>query len=126
MLLLNGCQCVVIPSRSESFGIVALEALAAGKPILATRVGGLVELLTELHRQCEEGGRTSSSGVPCSSDTITLDQFAMLVEPNAKALAKGLNKILNSIPQWDCSFKPPIDHYSWERVVNEYEAVMMH
>jgi glycosyltransferase involved in cell wall biosynthesis len=47
--LLNGCMLVVIPSRSESFGIVALDALAAGKPILATSVGGLVELLTDVY-----------------------------------------------------------------------------
>jgi D-inositol-3-phosphate glycosyltransferase len=43
--LLNGCLNVVVPSRSEPFGIVALEGLAAGKPVLATRVGGLPELL---------------------------------------------------------------------------------
>ncbi|HXM48961.1 MAG TPA: glycosyltransferase family 4 protein [Pyrinomonadaceae bacterium] len=43
--LLNGCLNVVVPSRREPFGIVALEGLAAGKPVLATRVGGLPELL---------------------------------------------------------------------------------
>lgn len=36
---------VVVPSRAESFGFVAHEALLAGTPVVASRVPGLVELL---------------------------------------------------------------------------------
>ena len=36
----------LLPSSTESFGLVALEAMAAGVPVIASRVGGLPELVT--------------------------------------------------------------------------------
>ena len=43
--LMRGCLFVAVPSRREAFGIVALEAMAAGKRVLATLVGGIPEFL---------------------------------------------------------------------------------
>jgi glycogen(starch) synthase len=42
---LHRAGCVVIPSLYEPFGVVALEALAAGAPVVAARTGGLAETL---------------------------------------------------------------------------------
>jgi glycosyltransferase involved in cell wall biosynthesis len=41
--LLKGAELVAVPSRAEPFGIIVLEAMAAGKPIVASRVGGIPE-----------------------------------------------------------------------------------
>lgn len=43
--LMAGSLFIAMPSRREPFGIVALEGMAAGKPVLATPVGGLPEFL---------------------------------------------------------------------------------
>jgi glycogen synthase len=44
--LVHQAGCVVIPSLYEPFGIVALETLAGGAPLIAARTGGLAELVS--------------------------------------------------------------------------------
>lgn len=41
----HAADVIVVPSRTEAFGLVALEAAAAGVPVVASRVGGLPEAL---------------------------------------------------------------------------------
>ena len=45
--LLAAADVLAVPSRREGQGIAALEAMAAGVPVAASRVGGLGEMLTE-------------------------------------------------------------------------------
>jgi len=44
---LRHADAFILPSESESFGVAALEALSAGVPVFAYRVGGLPEVVTE-------------------------------------------------------------------------------
>jgi glycosyltransferase involved in cell wall biosynthesis len=40
------CDAVIMTSRSESFGVVLIEAMGCGKPVIATRCGGPQEVVT--------------------------------------------------------------------------------
>lgn len=43
----RAADCCIVPSRSESFGLVALEAAACGTPVVASDVGGLSTLVDD-------------------------------------------------------------------------------
>lgn len=45
--LLQGCAVFVLASRAEPFGLAVLEALACGRPVVATKVGGIREIVRD-------------------------------------------------------------------------------
>ena len=69
--LLEACDIFVLPSRAEGLGVAALEAMARGRPVVASDVGGLAEAVG--HEQC-----------------------GLLVPPgDARALRGALERLLN-------------------------------
>jgi len=67
----SAAEIVVVPSHYESFGMVALEAMACGTPVVASNVGGLAYLV-----------QNGSTGF-----TVPVDEPQLLVECIAKLLS---------------------------------------
>lgn len=64
---------VLVPSRSESFGLVALEAAACGTPVVANAVGGLLTIV--------EHGRTGFLVPDRAPDIFARDIHRVLSDP---------------------------------------------
>jgi len=47
-VIYNSADAVIVPSRQEAFGQIALEAQACGIPVVAFKVGGLVDIVDHL------------------------------------------------------------------------------
>lgn len=81
LMAMSEAEVFVIPSLVEPFGLVALEAMACGRPIVAARVGGLKDVL--------EHGKTDLMVDPGSSEALA-DAIVRLI--NHKELRLRLSR----------------------------------
>jgi glycosyltransferase involved in cell wall biosynthesis len=68
--LLRRCEVFVLPSRSESFGLVVAEALACRKPVVASAIGGIPEIV--------ENGRSGVLVQPDQPTSLACELLALL------------------------------------------------
>ncbi|HEX59052.1 MAG TPA: glycosyltransferase, partial [Methanomicrobia archaeon] len=80
---------VVIPSLYEPFGIVALEAMAAKTPLVASAVGGLSEIIGE-----KEGLKVPPDNSDKLADAI-IDVLTDAGGENARRVRAGYKKALS-------------------------------
>jgi D-inositol-3-phosphate glycosyltransferase len=77
----------IVPSRTESFGLVALEAAACGTPVVAASVGGLRSLVDDAHTGfLVEGRDPADYAAPV---TLLLDEAQLAAEMGLSASARS-------------------------------------
>jgi glycosyltransferase involved in cell wall biosynthesis len=100
--LLAGADLFLLPSASESFGLSALEALASGVPVIATKVGGLPEVV-----------RDGETGVLCPVGDID-------------AMSEAAVEILRDTNRWQSmsslAAADSRERFSLDAIVADYEA----
>ena len=99
----NAAHIFVLPSLSESFGQVLLEAMSCGLPIVATHVGGIPEVLHD-----GKGGKLIE---PANHDAIV----------NAVQCLASNSKIRRSMGEYNRQMA--VERYQWSRVAGQYEQL---
>jgi glycosyltransferase involved in cell wall biosynthesis len=102
--------CAVFPSLYEPFGIVALEAMATGCPVIVSKVGGLREVV--------RNGRTGVTVYPDDAQSLALGVIATLRDPaRAAARAARAQEVVYRDFNWDTIAAQTIAVY--QRVIAE-------
>ena len=95
---------VVIPSKWEAFGVIALEAMIAGRAVIATNRGGISEIVVD--------GRTGVLVPPDDPEALAKAIHELLADADRVASmgAEGRERALGS--------------FGWEAVVARYESFL--
>jgi D-inositol-3-phosphate glycosyltransferase len=103
----SAAEAVVVPSFYESFGLVALEAMACGTPVVASEVGGLAFLVQD--------GKTGYT-VPVEEPQKLAERLHLLINDFTLRQKMGQQAAVFA------------RHYSWEnistRIIGLYEDVL--
>ena len=70
------CDVFVLPSRYESFGLVLTEAMAFGKPVIASRAGGMAEVVAD--------GETGLLVEPGDAESLAAALRRLLADPGLR------------------------------------------
>ena len=99
--LYNIADVSTVPSRSEPFGLVAIEAMACGTPVVGTNQGGLPDFINE-----------DIGALVDVEDDIALAEAIIheLVRPDKKERRNQAHEYA-------------VNHFSWENTIKELEKI---
>lgn len=89
---LDSCSLLVLPSTQESFGLVLIEAMARGKPVI-------------------------SADIPPVRELITNTQGGLVFKPNNSTdLAKKISAIIKNLQKYRSSYQYVKNHFTWDKI----------
>lgn len=101
---MKGCRVFVLPSSREGFGMVLLEALACGTPVV-----------------------TTSSPDNAACDLVTL-ATGRVVSPSPEAIARGITECLDHHDEMALQCQEYATHMNWDGIaadtIDFYESIM--
>jgi len=92
----------IFPTYYEPFGLVGIEALASGTPVLATKTGGISDYL---------------------EDTVN----GLFIERDPKDIAEKTSYLLNhpeKLKKMGIAARKTAENYSWERIADQYMEII--
>ena len=102
--LMKSADVLIVPSVYEPFGIVALEGMATGVPVVASQVGGLSEVI--------EHDRTGLFVYPKSPESIAWGIHRILSDPDhARWLTENAKDKLQKAYSWEAVAMKTVEVY---------------
>jgi D-inositol-3-phosphate glycosyltransferase len=108
----NAADVCVIPSYYESFGMVVLESLACGTPVISTNVGDIPSIIS-----CDEAGYV----VEDTSPRLLGDMITRLLSRKEGAMAPEIRRSIACTYSWLSIADTMINEY--RQLIAEYSAV---
>ena len=90
--IIPSADILVLPSFSESFGLVLIEALACGKPVIGSDVGGISEIINDDVGLLINPNKVSSIAKAIDS-LINDESYRYSLSLNARSRAKNFSKV---------------------------------
>ena len=101
---MTSADVLVIPSIYEPFGIVALEGMAAGVPVVASKVGGLAEVV--------EHDRTGILVYSRNPESVAWGVDRILSDPgHARWLTENAREMIQKTYSWEAIAKKTMKVY---------------
>jgi D-inositol-3-phosphate glycosyltransferase len=98
----SAAEAVVVPSQYESFGMVALEAMACGTPVVASQIGGLAYLVQD---------RVTGFTVPVDEPLELANRLSLLLQD--QNLRERMGRQAVQVAQ----------NYAWDKIASKMLAV---